>query len=169
MLQTGFPSIVDEFSSVLVLGSMPGVASLKRREYYAHERNTFWPIMAAIAAVDLPASYGDKVALLKEQKIALWDVIGHCERPGSLDSAIVEASICVNDFERFFSAYPRIRRVLFNGKKASDIFRRHLKRHGPFTTRDIDYLSLPSTSPANAGMRFEAKLALWREALRVRE
>jgi len=144
---------------------MPGRESLARNEYYAHARNAFWPIVAAIAGVELPSNYEARLAVLKAQKIGLWDVIGRCERAGSLDSANVESSVQVNDFARLFCEFPNICRVLFNGNKAADIFNRHVKRHGTFTDRPITYFCLPSTSPAHAGMRFEGKLTLWRQAL----
>lgn len=165
MLQTGFPAIVHRSATTLVLGSMPGRESLARNEYYAHARNAFWPIVAALAGLELPNTYEARLALLKAQQIGLWDVIDRCERAGSLDSAIVETSVQVNDFARLFCEFPNISRVVFNGKKAADIFNRHVKRRDAITDRPITYFCLPSTSPANAGMRFEDKLTHWRQAL----
>jgi double-stranded uracil-DNA glycosylase len=158
-----FPAIARRDAETLVLGSLPGRRSLEMQQYYAHPQNAFWKLIAAIFEVQTELPYARRVQLLTANRIALWDVLAAAERPGSLDSSIVHASLTVNDFESFFRAHPRIRRVFFNGRKAEELFRRHaLPKLGP-AFAGIRYVSLPSTSPAHAGMTFARKLGRWRK------
>ena len=98
----GFPPVFDSGSRILILGSMPGEASLAAGQYYAHPRNAFWPLIAGVLGVSMPVDYADRLAMLQASGVALWDVIARCKRQGSLDSAIVADTVCVNDFEGFF-------------------------------------------------------------------
>ena len=154
-----FPPIARADARVLVLGSMPGVASLAANAYYAHRRNAFWPIMGAVLGFDPVAPYAQRLAALQAAHIAVWDVLQSCTRPGSLDASIARASEVANDFPRFFQQHPHIGHVFFNGAAAEAAFRRHvlpqLAGGGPAMAR------LPSTSPANASFSFERKLAAW--------
>lgn len=160
----GFPPIVGRAPRVLVLGSMPGVASLAAREYYAHPRNLFWRIAGESLGFDATAPYARRKAALGRARIAVWDVLASCIRPGSLDFAIVDDSIVANDFAAFLARHPRISRVCFNGRKAEAAWRRHVaKSLAP--GRRLECRPLPSTSPANAGMGYRRKLGLWRDAL----
>lgn len=157
-----FPPVADpDTARILILGSMPGVASLAAQRYYAHPRNQFWPIMGALfgAGPDLP--YAERLRVLTGAGVALWDVLESCERTGSLDAAIDVRSAQANDFAAFFNAHPGIARVVFNGGTAEKHFRRDVMPH----VRTLDLLRLPSTSPAHAGMAAHEKLALWRAAL----
>jgi len=162
----GFLPMIAPGARVVVLGSMPGVASLRQQQYYAHPRNAFWPIAAAVFGFDARASYEARSNALGTVGVALWDVLQACERAGSLDANIATASIVPNDFDAFFAAHPRIERVCFNGGKAAALYRRHvlpalrLQRH-------LQYVDLPSTSPAHAAMSQREKLALWQHALRI--
>lgn len=152
---------------VLVLGSMPGVASLRQQQYYAHPRNAFWPIAAAVCSFEAQSPYAERCAALMASGIALWDVLQACERPGSLDADIEASTVVPNDFEAFFRAYPTIARVCFNGAKAAALYRRHVLT----TLSGIsvqEYLDLPSTSPAHAAMSRQDKLARWQRALLIR-
>jgi hypoxanthine-DNA glycosylase len=160
----GFPPVADRRARVLVLGSMPGAASLAANEYYAFRHNQFWRIVGEIAGVPHDAPYARRTAALKRCRIALWDVVASCVRPGSLDAAIREDSVRVNDFAAFLAAHPAIRRVCFNGRKAEAAWRR---RVAPTLagTRLLEYRVLPSTSPAHAGMSYRAKLRIWRSAI----
>lgn len=155
-----FAPIVDGNSHTLVLGSLPGRKSLEMQQYYAHPQNAFWKLMAKIHGTDAMPDYAARIRLLKKNRIALWDVCAAAERPGSLDSAIVSA--VANDFAKFFRAHPKIRRVFFNGRKAEEIFRRRVLPGLGAHFAHLEYASLPSTSPAHAGMSFEKKLARWR-------
>jgi double-stranded uracil-DNA glycosylase len=149
-------------AKVLVLGSMPGVASLNAQQYYAHPRNNFWRIMACIAGFDATAPYQARVEALTRSGIALWDVLQSCVRPGSLDSAIQAGTRVPNDFASFFAAHPGIQLVCFNGTEAQQSFARHVLPG--LHIAGVSYVRLPSTSPAHA-LAFEQKLAAWRAAL----
>lgn len=158
-----FPAIATPEASILILGSMPGAASLDAGEYYAHPRNGFWPIMAGVLGLDATARYEDRIAALQAAGIALWDVLKACRRSGSLDSNIEPDSIEVNDFAAFFAAHPRISRVCFNGGTAERYYRHRVQ--AILTRPDLHYTRLPSTSPAHAAMSFAAKAEAWRAAL----
>ena len=160
----GFPPIADSRARVLVLGSMPSEASLAAGHYYAFRHNQFWRIAGAICGFAADAPYESRKAALIRCRIALWDVLESCIRPGSLDSAIREESIRVNDFAKFLAAHPGIRRVCFNGRKAEQAWRRRVLPELP-AARKLEYRLLPSTSPAHAGMGYLAKLEAWRSAI----
>lgn len=160
----GFPPIADRRARVLILGSMPSEASLAAGEYYAFRHNQFWRIAGEIAGFAHDAPYARRKAALRRRRIALWDVVGSCVRPGSLDSAIREDSIRVNDFAAFLAAHPAIRRVCFNGRKAESAWRRRVAPALPASLQ-LEYRLLPSTSPAHAGMGYRDKLRIWRDAI----
>jgi hypoxanthine-DNA glycosylase len=161
----GFPPVADRNARILVVGSMPSEASLAARQYYAFRHNQFWRLAGDICGFAPDAPYARRKAALKRCRIALWDVLESCIRPGSLDSAIREDSIRVNDFARFLAAHRGIRRVCFNGRKAEQAWRRRVMPALPAALR-LEYRSLPSTSPAHAGMGYLAKLRAWRSAIR---
>lgn len=159
-----FAPIASPHARVLVLGSMPGVASLRAGQYYGHPRNAFWPIMASVYGFDATAPYPQRVAALKLNGVAVWDVLAACVRPGSLDADIDPDSIQVNDFIQFLSAQPGLRRVCFNGAKAQQVFRRQVLTMLSVSP-GFDMVQLPSTSPAFAGMPFDEKCRVWRQHL----
>jgi len=147
-------TLADEWATVLILGTMPGEESLRKKEYYANPRNTFWKIMARLFEFGHDASY-------EENKIALWDVMQACERQGSLDSAINDRAIIENDFVSFYRSHPNMRHVFFNGAKAEkEYFKRVLPRLSD-EVKGIEYFRLPSTSPAMAQLSIDAKLLEW--------
>jgi len=162
----GFPPIEHRGARVLVLGSMPSVASLAAGEYYAHPRNQFWRIVGQLYGFDPAAPYRFRANALRLAGVALWDVLASCARPGSLDADIDERSIVVNPFAGFLDAHPHIRRVCFNGRKAEAAWRRYVLTGSP-RARELGYELLPSTSPAFAGMSYTRKLRAWRRALTV--
>jgi hypoxanthine-DNA glycosylase len=165
----GFPPIAAGDAQVLVLGSMPSIASLAKGEYYAHPRNAFWPIMGRLFGAGPELPYAERRRILKSQRIAVWDVLQECGRAGSLDSAIDAATERANDFVAFFREHPRIGAVFFNGQKAETAFRRHAMKDVLQPDRAITFARLPSTSPAHAGRRFEEKLAAWQAVSRAIE
>lgn len=163
---TGFTPVAAAPARVLILGSMPGAASLAAKQYYAHPRNAFWRILGEIAGAHPGLPYDERLTRLQARGIALWDVLRHCERPGSLDADIAPASMVANDFAGLFAVQPGITRVLFNGATAAQCFRRHvLPGLDAALLARLTLVRLPSTSPAHAGMPFDAKLAAWRGAL----
>ncbi|MBM4062446.1 MAG: DNA-deoxyinosine glycosylase [Planctomycetes bacterium] len=162
---SSFPPIAAPRARVLIVGSMPGEASLRAGRYYAHPHNAFWPVVGAFCgfAPDLP--YAARTARLRAAGIALWDVLQSCERDGSLDASIVAASERPNDFAGFLAAQPRIRAVLCNGGKAFAAFRRAVLPGLGARATDLEVLRLPSTSPAHASRSRAAKQRLWHAAL----
>jgi hypoxanthine-DNA glycosylase len=161
-LLTGLPPLVGPAPRVLVLGSMPGAASLAAGAYYAHPRNAFWTIAGEALGFDPTAPYDTRAARLTAAGIALWDVIGACRRRGSLDSAIDPASIRVNPIAELIEREATIERVLTNGGLASRLFARHLADALP---RTVEVHAMPSTSPANASWSLKRKRAVWFPAL----
>ncbi len=159
---TGLGPVVGERTVVLVLGSFPGVASLRAAQYYAHPQNHFWPILQALwpqhpqPPRDGPDAYAARCAWLLARGLGLWDVYGACERAGSLDSRIRNAQ--VNDLARLRAHCPRLAAIVHNGGESF--------RHARATAQlGVPVLRLPSTSPANASWSFERKRAAWGEAL----
>jgi hypoxanthine-DNA glycosylase len=108
-------------------------------------------------------SYRQRCAALQRNKIAVWDVLARSARPGSLDADIDMATAEVNDFEWFFAGHSAVGRICFNGQAAAKIFRQRIP--DKVLPADIELLTLPSTSPAYAAMRFEQKLELWRSGI----
>ena len=169
---------------------MPGAASLAETEYYAHPRNAFWPVMQAIFG-GVITNYSDKCDILKRNNIVVWDVLTQCIRPGSLDANIRKDSIVCNDFAKLLTLRSGIDCIIFNGKTAEQLFKKHvvpkleaelnigfthgsgehLKQRQP-TKNDferavtlIQLMSLPSTSPAMASMTLDDKISAWSKAL----
>ena len=155
----GFAPIVGRKPIALVLGSMPSRDSLRIGHYYAHTRNAFWSIMGALFGAGPELDYSKRYRLLKRRRIALWDVVQQCQRHGSLDSAIIETSIIVNDIAAVLDRHPSIRYVFFNGAKAEQTCRRHLS--AVVNNDRIVLCRLPSTSPAYAALSFDRKLEAW--------
>jgi hypoxanthine-DNA glycosylase len=158
----GFPPIAAPDSRILILGSLPGVASLAARQYYAQPRNAFWRIMGELfdAGPDVP--YAERAARLRSNRIALWDVCKEAVRPGSLDAAIDRDSIVINDFGRFFAAHPHIVHVCANGTTAHQLYLRRVMPGLLPVHAALPLHRLASTSPAHASLRFTQKLEHWR-------
>jgi len=157
----GFPPISRPDARVLILGSMPSRESLARRQYYAHPRNAFWPILTDLLEIEANA-YEERVEQVKHRGVAIWDVLEACFRSGSLDSAIDDESLVTNDFSTFYTGHPNIERVFFNGAKAEAVYRRRVLPGLSGAAAALPLQRLPSTSPANAGMSLERKKAAWR-------
>ena len=153
-LLQALPPVIDKRSRLLVLGSFPGVASLQARQYYAHPRNHFWPLLSAIWASDLvKLPYAQRLTQVQERGLGIWDVYASCRREGSLDQAIKDATF--NDFAALHRLAPGLRTVAHNGGESARAMR-HIAARG------FEVVRLPSTSPANASWSFERKLAAWR-------
>ena len=158
----GFPPLLGPRPRVLILGSMPSVASLQKHQYYGKPQNAFWRIMGELFDAGPEISYGRRTLLLTEQGVAVWDVLASCVRPGSLDSAIRPDSEAVNDFADLLNRHATILHVFFNGRKAEAVFRKRALADVKKARPDISYTSLPSTSPAMVSLNFAAKLEHWR-------
>ena len=165
-LSVGFPPVEDARARVLILGSLPGRKSLQMREYYAQAYNAFWRVMGALFGAGPELDYAARLAQLRRRGIAVWDVLAAGEREGSLDSAIVPATILVNDFNEFFSKHGGIRAVCFNGNTAANLYRRKVLPRLDAAAAALPTHVLPSTSPAYASLRFEQKLERWSAVLR---
>ncbi|MEJ1295859.1 MAG: DNA-deoxyinosine glycosylase [Candidatus Sedimenticola sp. (ex Thyasira tokunagai)] len=161
-----FPPIVDSSACTLVLGTMPGVESLRANQYYANSRNSFWKIMARLYGFTESSTYQEKKESLNTNRIAVWDVMHTCVRSGSLDSNIRQETIKVNDFISFFRDYPKITKICFNGGKAETEFKRKVFPTLSANLKDIICIRLPSTSPAMAQKTFEEKYTEWSRALK---
>jgi hypoxanthine-DNA glycosylase len=155
-LLDGLPPIADTHARILILGNMPSVMSLAAREYYGNPRNAFWRIAADLFGFAADDPYSHRTVALRQHGVAVWDVLRHCRRVGSLDSAVEPDSMMANDFGAFFAEHPSIARVFFNGAAAERNFARLVRVDAP-----VSYLRLPSTSPAQT-MSFADKLAAWR-------
>lgn len=160
---------------VLLLGSMPGQASLQATEYYAHPRNGFWPIVLSAINGSPPSyqqaqqvAYAERLQLATAAGFALWDVLAECSRHGSLDSNIERSSEVVNPILEWLETQPSVKRVCFNGQTSAAVFKRHLGKAAAANDhlRDVLYTTLPSTSPAHASMSLDEKAAAWLPALR---
>jgi double-stranded uracil-DNA glycosylase len=160
-IKQAFQPIADKSALVLILGSMPGEESLKRREYYAHPKNSFWQIMGNVFGFDYRMTYEKRTKALLKNRISVWDVLESCEREGSLDSSIKSDTIIENDFSWFFSEYPDITHIFFNGAKAEKEYQKRVIRNLPELKHKIIYHRLPSTSPAMARMSLTEKLSEW--------
>ena len=153
----GLPPVLDAGTRVVVLGSFPGVASLRARQYYAHPRNQFWPILGRLLGQPLTTlPYEQRLDVLLAHGIGLWDVYARCVRPGSLDRAIEQAE--PNDLTLLRQRCPQLHAVLHNGGESS----RHARRTRAL---GVAVACLPSTSPANASWTLQRKLAAWAQAL----
>lgn len=159
----GLPPIVGEKAHTLILGNMLSVLSVASQQYYGNPRNAFWRITGELFGFAADDPYDDRTAALVANGVAVWDVLKSCRREGSLDSAVEPDSMVPNDFGDLFVAHPGIGRVFFNGAAAEKNFNR-LVRVAP----DVRYRRLPSTSPAQT-MRYDDKLAVWRDAITARQ
>lgn len=162
MRATGFPPVARPDARLLILGSLPGPESLRRQQYYAQPRNTFWRIIGELAGAGPELPYPRRLEVLVARRIALWDVCAAAERTGALDAAIRRASVVPNDFEAFFRGHRAIERICFNGQTAAILYRRLVVPRLSPGFANIEVHVLPSTSPAHATLTFERKLELWR-------
>ncbi|WLV25468.1 DNA-deoxyinosine glycosylase [Aciduricibacillus chroicocephali] len=156
------PPVLPEKPRVLILGSIPGVQSLTKQQYYGNPRNHFWTIMSAIFNDQLPENYETRLNWIKEKQIALWDTIGSCTRPGSLDSNIRDEQ--PNAIPELIEQYPTIERILCNGGKSWSVFQKHF---GKSLGSIIEVRKLPSTSPVPGRYTktLEEKIIIWKDAV----
>ena len=160
---SSFPPQVAPDCRVLILGTVPSIRSLELRQSYGHSQNFFWPLMGEMfdAGPELP--YPERIARLHRRGIGIWDVLKHCERPGSLDSSIVRESEVPNEIPELLRTHTSIRAIALNGGKAQQAFRKHILPKLDAELRErVTLLDLPSTSPANASIPRDKKRERWR-------
>jgi TDG/mug DNA glycosylase family protein len=159
-IKAGLEPVVDEGTRLLLLGSLPGEASLKLAQYYGHPRNAFWPLMSERIGRDLAAlSYPARLQALRDARIGLWDVIARARRPGSLDQNIRLAEPA--NLRDLIQRLPRLRAIGFNGKTAARIGRRSLEG-----VTGLELIDLPSSSPAHT-LPYAEKSRAWGELDRL--
>lgn len=157
----GFPPVMGKVVRVLILGSMPGNASLAKNQYYGLPHNVFWRIMGDLFGAGTNLPYAERLKVLTGEGIALWDVLDSCYRSGSLDSAIDERTAKTNDFAVLFREHCMISHIFFNGKKAAQLFVKRILPTIECIQPAQTLVTLPSTSPALASMTYEQKLEQW--------
>lgn len=158
MQSKGFKPIEAQGARVLVLGTLPSQVSLEQQRYYANPRNLFWRIMGRLFGAGPELEYEERTRKLANSGVAVWDVCASADRPGSLDASIRSPES--NKFREFFEVHPQITLVCFNGAKAAEIYE-GVRKQLPQAQANIRCETLPSTSPANARMSFDEKLARW--------
>lgn len=156
ILEHPFKPIVFKESETLILGSFPSIDSFDKSFYYAHPRNQFWKLLSAITAYPIN-NRDQKLWLLKEAKLGLWDMVAHCSRDNSLDTSL--ENIEVNDLASFLEMHPNIKKVAFTGRLAEKLYKMN------FDYLEVETVYLPSPSAAYAKMSFEQKLAIYKEKL----
>lgn len=155
MRKKSFPPVVDPNTRLLVLGSLPGEASLAAGRYYAHPRNLFWTLIGEVIGAELVGlDYDDRLQTLLRHRVGLWDVVAEATRQGSLDSAILDPH--ENDLLSLVQSLPSLRAVAFNGGTSAKVGMRQLQP----VAEQLALIRLPSSSPAYAG-RMELKRAAW--------
>ena len=167
-VEHGFGPVWNERSRVLILGSMPSPKSREAAFYYMHPRNRFWPVMEAVFAN--PADPSDSAGTSPESRrafalrhhLALWDVIASCDIAGASDASIRNAM--ANDLTPILRVAP-IERILTTGAKAAQLYRRLIAPRLTEAGFDTPMTPLPSTSPANAAMRLDQLIEIYRTAL----
>ena len=155
----GFPPILGAAPRVLILGSLPSRKSLEKHQYYGHPQNAFWKIMAALLGAD--GDYAERSAAIARAGVAVWDVLARAERPGSMDADIDIGSAVANPLGVLLERETSIARVAFNGRAAESMFRRFVSE----PIRPLDFVLLPSTSPAYASLTLAEKTERWRIGL----
>ncbi|PIF46585.1 hypoxanthine-DNA glycosylase [Chryseobacterium sp. 52] len=155
---SSFPPIIDHQSKILILGSIPGVKSLEKQQYYAHPQNKFWTIIFNLFNEELTDDYTLRIDTLKKYHIAVWDVIDSCERKGSLDSEIRNEES--NSIAELLEEYPNIKAVFCNGGKSYKSLQKILGKN-----YRLPIIQLPSTSPLHT-VSFDKKLEEW---MKIRE
>ncbi|WP_027467612.1 DNA-deoxyinosine glycosylase [Deefgea rivuli] len=152
MHKASFSAIVQADCRILILGSLPGDASLNAGHYYAHPRNAFWPMMSQLIRTDLTAlPFDQRYEQLLAHRIGLWDVVAKAQRPGSLDTAISAAQL--NPLTDLCAELTQLKLVVFNGKTAAKLGTSLMPGY-------IHQATVPSSSPAHT-LALAEKTSQW--------
>ncbi len=155
---SSFQPVSGKHPKILILGTIPGKESLRKQEYYGHPRNSFWEILSSITGIGYDRNtYSTKISLIIKADLALWDVCGRAVRKTSLDSDIKDE--IPNPVDIFLTGHPTIKAVFFNGKTAARLYDKYFKKD-----LSIQYVTLLSTSPANASYSVSRKHKNWESA-----
>ena len=156
-IKHSFEPIFDKDSRILVLGSLPSVKSREGGFYYGHSQNRFWKLMSNILENDLPLTIDEKIKMLLDNNIAVWDVIDSCDIIGSSDSSIKNA--VPNDLSKILN-HCQIKNIYANGKTAAKLYKKYIEKN-----TGIKIIELPSTSPANAKYTLDKLMQEWKVIL----
>ena len=149
-----FEPVYDKNSRILILGTLPSVASRENNFYYGHKQNRFWKLLAHLLDEPVPEAIYEKKHMLLNNHIAIWDVIQSCDIKGSSDSSIKNA--VPNDFSDILKAAP-IRKIYTNGGTAYKLYHKYCEK-----VTGIKAMKLPSTSPANASYSLDRLISEWK-------
>jgi len=157
--------IIGRNPRIIILGSMPGIISINAIQYYANPRNLFWMVLEDLFGIDINASYEFKVQQVQQLPLIIWDTLKSCHREGSLDSKILSTDLEANDIGALLKRFPTVQAIAFNGGASAKYFDRLVR---PQLSKDlnVELFKMPSTSPANAGMKQQQKLEIWRKLCR---
>lgn len=153
--------MVPRRARILILGSLPGAASIAQQQYYAHPRNAFWPIVGHLLGFEPRLPYRTRLARLRARGVALWDVCFSAVRVGSLDASIRSPGLVANNIAGLLDAQSGIRAVFLNGATAAALYRKLVLPTLSPDQRAIPALTLPSTSPAHASRTQTEKRQAW--------
>lgn len=154
---SSFPPLIDDQSEILILGSIPGVKSLEKQQYYGHPQNKFWTIIFHLFNETFTEDYTERKNILKKHHLAVWDVIDSCERKGSLDSEIKNEE--ANRIDELLDEHPHIKAIFCNGGKSYKNLQKLLGKN-----YRLPIIQLPSTSPLHT-VSFDVKLEEWKKIL----
>lgn len=155
MFKQSFGPIIPTQPGILILGSLPGDLSIAKDQYYAHPQNRFWKVLFSLFEQEFTTNYSEKIKLLQQEEIALWDVCASAIRPGSMDTAISE--VIPNPIPQLLAENPSITKVIFKGQKAQKLFVKYFEKQ-----QNLNYITLPSTSPANAQFSLDKLIQHWK-------
>lgn len=164
MMDHSFNAVCDKNTQLLILGSLPGKRSIAEQQYYAHPRNTLWPILCSWIQIPVSLSYQERLSAALERGIGFWDVVAEAERPGSLDSNIASSTVHYNPIDQLILSLPKLTAIILNGGAAMTLFRR-AGFDRVAAERGIDFFQLPSTSPAHASLSYDEKRVAWHSVL----
>ena len=157
--------IIGRNPRIIILGSMPGIISINASQYYANPCNLFWMVLADLFDININCSYESKVQQVQQLPVIIWDTLKSCHREGSLDSKILSTDLEANDIGSLLKQFPTVQVIAFNGAASAKYFDRLVK---PQLSKEqnVEFFKMPSTSPANAGMKQQLKLDIWRRLCR---